>query len=89
MSAPGDEPSPISVAEARVLPRAAGKSGDTIQFGFSEAPSLLWLKHLKDVIDSMLVSSPEFAYAAQSGRQIERSQPPSRARVTGQGGRLP
>ncbi len=71
MSAPGNEPSPISVAEARVLPRAAGKLGDTIQFGFLEAPSLLWLKHLKDVIDSRLVPSPEFAYAAQSGRQIE------------------
>lgn len=65
------EPGAIGVAEARVLPRVAGKLGDTIQFGFSAAPSLLWLKHLKDVIDGALVSSPEFIYAAQNGRQIE------------------
>ncbi len=71
MSAADNEPSKIGVAEARVLPRAAGKHGDTIQFGFSEAPSLLWLKHLKEVIDGRLTASPEFAYAAQNGRQIE------------------
>lgn len=71
MSTPGDEPVKIAVAEARVLPRVAGKLSDTIQFSFSPFPSLLWLKHLKDVIDGALVASPDFAYAAQNGRQIE------------------